>query len=58
MANLFGSATSQRPVFCFAIVERKLEGALGAESSIVDFNLRRQARALAKIQARERDLID
>jgi hypothetical protein len=48
---------TSRP-FCFAIVDRKLEGAIGAEANVVDFALRRRARTFATSEARARDLID
>ena len=32
-------------LFCFAIIERKLEGSFGAEASLWDFDLRRRARS-------------
>jgi hypothetical protein len=44
--------------FCFAIVDRKLEGALGAEANLREFNLRRRARSFAEREARLRGLID
>jgi hypothetical protein len=45
-------------LFCFAIVDRKLEGTLGGEASLWDFNLRRRARSTAEVEARARGLID
>jgi hypothetical protein len=44
--------------FCFAVVDRKLEGTLGGEGNLFDFNLRRRARSIAMIEARARGLID
>ena len=45
-------------LFCFAVVDRKLEGTIGGEASLWDFHLRRRARSVAKVEARARGLID
>lgn len=44
--------------FCFAIIDRKLEGAVGAEADLEEFNLRVAARTFAEDEARSRGLID
>ena len=44
-------------LFCFAIIDRRLEGSLG-EGSLWDFNLRRRARSFAEAECRARGLID
>ena len=45
-------------LFCFAIIDRRLEGSLGGEGSLWDFNLRRRARSFAEAECRARGLID
>jgi hypothetical protein len=45
-------------MFCFAIIDRKLEGTLGGEASLWGYNLRRRARSIATVEARARGLID
>lgn len=52
------SSASASRLFCFSIVERKLEAALDAELNVHDFTLRHQARLFAEIEARARGLID
>ena len=49
---------SNSRLFCFAIIDRELQGALGGEASLWDFNLRRRARSFAEIEARARGLTD
>jgi len=50
--------TSSPRRFCFAIIDRKLEGAVGAEADLEEFDLRIAARAFAEDKARSRGLID